>query len=585
VAQIEEITVRHNVPATMRDGTTLMSNVYRPAAGGPYPVLLTRLPYGKDLSADTTYFDPIKATRHGYLVVVQDVRGRYASEGKFTPFVREFEDGYDSVEWAARLPGSNGNVGMFGLSYFGKTQWHATVMQPPSLRGMAPGQTWGNHLNGVQMRGGVQEVGLMQYWAQSALALEILFRRHREEPEKIEEKLPHLVAAIDTLLAGGGYDALPLAELPDPHDLTPFVRGGLARGVDHEDWDYLNIDGKYEQIEVPAFHIGGWYDCFIGDTLRQYRAMKERARAAEMRPPRLLVGPWTHGSFGSTVGDLDFGVGSSGMFLNYRGDLTDAQLRWFDATLKDNEVALGEMPPVQVFVMGENRWRGYEEWPVPGSHAERWYLHANGNLSRERPAHSEPDEYDYDPRDPVPTIGGAILMAPIHRPGARDQRPNEGRPDVLLYTSDALQEDYTVLGSVHAMLFAATDAPDTDFVVRLVDVHPDGRAIVVTDGVIRASARESYPEPGVIRPAKPSAIEPGRVYEYCVDLWETGITFRAGHRIGVEVTSSSFPRWGRNPNTGESGVSSAYTEVARQRVFHDPEHPSHVTLTVVKEHR
>jgi uncharacterized protein len=583
LSRIEEITVRHNVPAAMRDGTTLMSNVYRPAAGGPYPVLLTRLPYGKDLSADTTYFDPIKAARQGYLVVVQDVRGRYASEGKFTPFVHEFEDGYDSVEWAAGLPGSNGNVGMFGLSYFGKTQWHATVMQPPSLRSMAPGQTWGNHLNGVQMRGGVLEVGLMQYWAQSALALEILFRRHRGEPEKIEEKLPQLVASIDTLLAGGGYEALPLAELPDPHDLTPFVRGGFARGVDHADWDYLNIDGKYDRVEVPAFHVGGWYDCFIGDTLRQYGAMKERARAAGMRPPRLLVGPWTHGSFDSTVGDLDFGIGSSGMFLNYRSDLTDVHLRWFDATLKGDEDALEEMPPVQVFVMGENRWRGYEEWPVHAAYPERWYLHANGSLAREGPGRSEPDEYDYDPRDPVPTIGGAILMAPVHRPGARDQRPNEGRPDVLLYTSEILREDYTVLGSVHVTLFAATDAPDTDFVARLVDVHPDGRAIVVTDGVIRASARESYPAPGVIRPVEPSKIEPGRVYEYCVDLWETGITFRAGHRLRVEITSSSFPRWERNPNTGESGTDSARTEVARQRVFHDPERPSHITLTVVEE--
>ena len=577
---VSEVTVQHNVPARMRDGTTLMSNVYRPAADGEYPVLLTRLPYGKDLSADTTYFDPMKAARHGYVVVVQDVRGRYASEGEFTPFVREFEDGYDSVESASRLPGSNGSVGMFGLSYFGKTQWHAAVTRPPSLKSMAPGQTWGNHLNGVQWRGGAGELGEVQYWAQSALALEIFFRRHRGEPEKIQEKLPTLVGYIDTLLAGGGYDVLAVAELPDPHELTPFVHGGFARGLDHEDWDYLNIDAKYEQIEVPTFHIGGWYDCFIGETLRQYRAMKERSIEAGMRPPRLLVGPWTHGNFGSTFGDLDFGIGSSGLFLNYRGDLTDAHLRWFDATIKGDASTLDEIPPVEVFVMGENRWRGYEEWPVPGSHSERWHLHAGGRLSREGPGRSEPDAYDYDPKNPVPTIGGAILMAPIHRPGARDQRPNEGRPDVLLYTSEDLQEDYTVLGSVHVTLFAATDAPDTDFVARLVDVHPDGRAIVVTDGVIRASTRESYPEPGVIRPVKPSPIEPGRVYEYCVDLWETGITFRAGHRIRVEITSSSFPRWERNPNTGESGVDPARTEVARQRVFHEPEHPSHIALRI-----
>ena len=576
-----EIVVQGDVSAVMRDGTALMSNVYRPVSGGPYPVLLTRLPYGKDLSADTTYFDPMKAARRGYLVVVQDVRGRYASEGKFTPFIREFEDGHDSVEWAAKLPGSNGDVGMFGLSYFGKTQWHAAVTQPPSLRSIAPGQTWGNHLNGVQMRGGAQELGLMQYWAQAALALGVLFRRYRGEPEQIQQKLPTLVGSIDALLAGSGYDALPLADLPDPYDLTPFVRGGFDRGVDDETWDYLNVDGKYDRVQAPTFHIGGWYDCFIGDTLRQYASMKQRAKETGTRPPRLLVGPWTHGTFGSTVGDLDFGIGSSGLFLNYRRDLTDAQLGWFDATLKGDEGALGDTPPVEVFVMGENRWRGFEEWPVPGSRSERWHLHAGGRLSRETPARSDPDEYDYDPKDPVPTIGGAILMAPIHRPGARDQRSNEERSDVLVYTSEVLRDDHTAIGPVHATIFAATYVPDTDFVVRLVDVHPDGRAIVVTDGIIRASARESYPAPAVIRPAKPSPVEPGHVYAYCVDLWGTAITFKSGHRIRVEITSSSFPRWDRNPNTGESSLHSARTEVARQRVFHDPEHPSHVTLTVV----
>jgi uncharacterized protein len=575
-----EVTIQTDVPARMRDGTTLMSNVYRPAEGGPYPVLLARMPYGKDLPFDSTYLDPVRAVRRGYIVAIQDVRGRYASEGKFTPFVREFEDGYDSVEWAAKLPGSSGSVGMIGLSYLGKAQWHAAVMQPPSLKSMAPGQTWGNHLNGAQMRGGARELGLIQYWAQGALALGILFRKYRGEPQKIGEKLPELVGSIDTLLAGGGYDALPLTQLPDPDDLTPFVRGGFARGADDESWEYLNIDGRYDRVEAPTFHIGSWYDCFIGETLRQYEVMKERAKAAGTRPPRLLVGPWTHAEFGSTVGDLDFGIGSSGAFLNYSGDLTEAHLRWFDATLKGDERSLEEKPPVEVFVMGENHWRGYEEWPVPGAYEERWHLRGGRRLAREAPEPGEPDEYDYDPRDPVPTVGGAVLMAPIHRPGARDQREIEDRPDVLVYTSETLREDYTVLGPIHATVFAATSAPDTDFVVRLVDVYPDGRAIGVADGVIRASAREAFPAPGVTRPAGAKPVEPGRVYQYNVDLWATGITFRAGHRIRVHVTSSCFPRWDRNPNTGE-GPDSARTEVARQRIFHDPERPSHVTLTVV----
>ncbi len=579
-----EIRVQKNVPAEMRDGTTLLSNVYRPAGDGEYPVLLTRLPYGKDLPLGTSVLDPIKAAQAGYVVVVQDVRGRYRSEGKFVPFVSEYEDGYDTVEWAARLPGSNGSVGMYGLSYFGKTQWQAAVMRPPSLKSMVPGITWGNHLNGVQMRGGVQELGLMQYWAPVSLALDLLLRKYAGDPERIGERMPALVEVIDTILAGGGYDALPLADLPNPDDLLSFVRGGFERGVDHEGWDHLNIDGKYGRVEAPTFHIGGWYDCFIGETLRQYAAMKERAGEAGMRPPRLMVGPWTHGAFGSTFGDLDFGIGSSGFFLNYRGDLTDAHLRWFDATLKGEESALDGTPPVRVFVMGENRWRGYEEWPPPGARQKDWHLRSGGGLLREPGgAGDDPASYDYDPEDPVPTVGGPILMAPIHRAGPRDQRPVEARQDVLVYTSPPLENPYTVLGSVYVTLFAASSAPDTDFVARLVDVHPDGRAMGVADGIVRASARESYPAPGVIKPVAPSPIEPGEVYEYAIDLWATGITFLAGHRLRVEITSSSHPRWERNLNTGESAVHSSRTEVAHQTIFHDAAHPSRLTLTVVDE--
>ncbi|HJQ29481.1 MAG TPA: CocE/NonD family hydrolase, partial [Rubrobacter sp.] len=437
--------------------------------------------------------------------------------------------------------------------------------------------------NGVQMRGGVQEVGLMHYWARTALALNLLFRKHAGDPDQIEEKLPGLVGTIDTILAGGGYDVLPLTDLADQDDLMPFVRGGFERGVDDESWDYLNIEGKYQNVSVPTFHIGGWYDCFIGETLLQYEAMKEVCRDAGIRPPRLMVGAWTHGDFGSTLGDLDFGIGSSGLFLNYRGDLTDAHLRWFDATLKGEERALEGTPAVQVFVMGENRWRGYQEWPVPGSREEDWYLMSDRSLRREPGGTGdEPARYDYDPEDPVPTIGGSVLMADIHRPGPRDQRPIESRTDVLVYTSPALEDPYTVLGSVYVTLFAASSAPDTDFVARLVDVYPDGRAICVADGILRASARESYPAAGVVRPVAPSPIEPGEVYRYVIDLWATGLTFLPGHRIRVEITSSSHPRWERNLNTGESAVRSSRIEVARQTIFHDAERPSRITLTVVE---
>jgi uncharacterized protein len=575
------VLVEKNVPAEMRDGTSLMSNVYRPADNGIYPVLLTRLPYGKDKPRDPTYFDPLRAARHGYLVVVQDVRGRFASAGEFGTFPQEIEDGHDTVEWAAKLPGSDGTVGMWGLSYFGKTQWHAATTRPPSLRSMAPGQTWGNHLNGASLRGGVQELGLVHSWAQGAVAPHQLFRRYAEHPQRLNEKLLETVGIVDEILAGGGYETLPLSGLPDPEGLSTAL--GLGRGVDDDIWGHINIDGKYDQIDVPTFHIGGWYDCFIGETLRQYEAMRRRAGRTGMRPPRLLVGPWAHANFDSTIGDLDFGMTSAGGFIDADGDLTDRHLRWFDATLKGDESALADTPPVRVFVMGENRWRGYEEWPPPGSREEEWYLSSGGSLRREAGgAGDEPARYYYDPEDPVPTVGGSILLAGIHRPGPRDQRGIEARPDVLVYTGPALERPYTALGPVYATLFAASSAADTDFVARLVDVYPDGRAICVADGILRASARESYPAPGVIRPVAPSPIEPGEVYEYIVDLWVTGITFLEGHRIRVEVTSSSHPRWERNLNTGEGAFESSRTRVAHQAIFQDAGRPSRITLTVAE---
>jgi len=268
-------------------------------------------------------------------------------------------------------------------------------MQPPSLKSMVPGITWGNHLNGAQMRGGVQEVGIMFYWAQAAIAPNGLFRKYREEPEKIGEKLPELVGVVDAILAGGGYDVLPLSDLPNPDGVVPFVWDGFGRGVEDPSWDHLNIDGRYDRVDAPTFHIGGWYDCFIGETIRQYEAMKARSNEAGMRTPHLLVGPWTHADFGSTFGDLDFGLGSMGAFVNYRGNLTDRHLRWFDATLKGDDSALEGTPPVQVFVMGENRWRAYDEWPPPGSSAEDWHLRSGGLLTRE-PGETEegPSEYD-----------------------------------------------------------------------------------------------------------------------------------------------------------------------------------------------
>jgi putative CocE/NonD family hydrolase len=584
LAEIQEIVVRRNFPATMRDGTVLYSDVYRPGgefADGRFPVLLTRTPYGKEDPNLDGFVNTKKLVRSGYIVAIQDVRGRNASGGAWSPFANEYDDGHDTVEWAASLPGSDGRVGMYGPSYLGAVQWQAALSRPPSLGGIAPAITFGNPLNGFVRRGGARELGIWYWWCLGVLAPDAVYREYRGKSSDFHPvQIGELVREVDDVLRG--YGTLPLKDLPDADGAVPFLRGWLGRGLKDPSWDGLNLDGRQRDIEARTLHVAGWYDIYLGETLRQHEAMT-KGDPEDSSSPYLLVGPWSHaGVDSSTVGELDFGVASSGLSLNLEGDLTDYHLRFFDAALKGDGCALSAQARVQVFVMGENRWRGYDGWPVPGSREETWYLREDAGLSRESPRWwSAPDVYDYDPLDPVPTIGGATQMAPPHRPGAYDQRPIEARPDVLVYTSEALVRNYTVLGHVHATLFAASSAPDTDFVVRLVDVHPDGRAIGVTDGIVRASARESYPAPGVLEPRETSPIEPGRVYEYAVDLWATGLTFLAGHRIRVEVTSSSFPRWDRNLNTGEDGFHSARTEVARQRIFHDPGRPSRVTLTVV----
>lgn len=340
-------------------------------------------------------------------------------------------------------------------------------------------------------------------------------------------------------------------------------------------------DDTYERVRADTFHIGGWYDIFTPGTLNQYAAMREVAERTGRRAPHLLVGPWTHSSYLGNVGQLDFGPAASGAVLDGRGGLNGEHLRWYDATLKGSEDALADTAPVRLFVMGDNHWRTFDRYPVPGTRSEDWYFHPGGGLDRRAAPDSEPDAYVYDPGDPAPTLGGSTMLAPTLPPGPFDQRDIADRPDVLSYACAPLQQPYTVLGAVSVTLFASSSAPDTDFVARLVDVHPDGRAFNVVDGIIRASARETYPEPGLVRPHAPSPLEPDRPYRFCIDLWATGITFLPGHRIRVDVTSSSHPRWIRHTNTAVDPVDATELVVARQRVFHDPLRPSRLHVTVL----
>jgi uncharacterized protein len=568
---LSSINVEFDVAASMRDGTRLRANVYRPDGDGPWPVLLSRLPYGKDLGAGAAFLDPEQAARRGYLVVLQDTRGRFRSEGDWEPFVHEPEDGFDTIAWAAGLPGSDGQVGTFGASYLGFTQWSAATLQPPALRAMVPLITWADPLNGLMFRGGALELGLMASW-NLAQGFDVLVRRHAPDLVALGAAVAALGDELD-VLGDEGYASLPLAEFGPVrrHPVPPAFFDLIERPLDRSLLAPLWIARAFDQVRVPSFNIGGWYDIFLSDTIASYLAMRQRGV-----PSQLLIGPWAHGSRQNPVGQTNFGVGAVPGFVDRRTDLGSLQIRWFDHWLKGIDSGMLGEPPITLFVMGENRWRSETDWPLARALPTPFHLRAGGRLTTEAPAADEaPDQYVYDPARPVPTLGGASLLTPDFPPGPFDQRPIEARPDVLVFRGETLATDVEVTGPVSVVLWAASSAPDTDFVARLVDVAPDGTSINLTDGIVRARYRAAE------RGEAPTLIEADRPYAYVLDLWATSNLFRAGHRIGVDVTSSSFPRWDRNPNTGHRFGADAELQAARQTILHDAEHPSRIVLPLV----
>jgi putative CocE/NonD family hydrolase len=570
----DQIEVEFDVPATMRDGTVLRANIFRPRGDGPYPVALSRTPYGKDFASVHPFGDAVRLARAGYIVVLQDVRGRFRSDGTWRPFQLEELDGYDSVEWAARLPGANGKVGMFGLSYLGFTQWMAAKAAPPSLKAIVPGLTWADMRDGVTWRGGALELGTQASWQLTASAFDVILKRTRDAPPQQQAReLGALVYEIDRLRAEG-YFSLPLK------DFAPLKRLGLtaeleetiaqAENPDHQ--AALSIARAYDQVQAPSLNIGGWYDIFTGGTLRNFSAMRAGGSTPAARQSKLLVGPWSHVNYSHVVGDVDFGYVAQMALMNLQTDMTGLTQRWFDYWLKGIENGVADEPPIRLFVMGENVWRDEQAWPLARAQDTPYFLHGDGLLAPEPPADEAPDQYVYDPADPTPTYGGSLLMHPLYGPGAKDQRAIESRADMLSYTSAPLAQDTEVTGPLLVTLWAASDAPDTDFVARLVDVHPDGLAQPLADGIIRARYRNG--------PA-PELLEPGRPYEFAIDLWATANVFKAGHRIRLDIASASFPRWDRNPNTGAPFGSDSELRPAHQTILHDPAHPSRIVLPVV----
>jgi len=571
--QNRAVTVDLDVPARMRDGTTLRANIYRPAGEGRWPVLLTRLPYGKDLPGGSSVLDPVQAARRGYVVIVQDTRGCGASDGDWYPFRAEADDGVDTIAWAADLPFSDGQVGMYGASYFGYTQWSAAVHQPPALKAMVPFITWADPLNGLVYRGGVFELGIGASW-NLMMGLGQLFRRHGQDPRALGPALAAWAGEFDALGATG-YAALPLAEFAPlrRQDVAPAFFDWMDVPLDRsqEPYTYLSILGKHDRVQAPALNVGGWYDIFLAGTIANFQAMR-----AQGKPAKLLIGPWTHGGVSNPIGERNFGFAAQAGLIDLRMDLGGVQLRWFDHWLKGRDTGMMEEAPIKLFVMGADVWRDEREWPLARAVETPWYLREGGGLKPEPPGNETSDRYDYDPADPTPTRGGALLMTPEYPGGPYDQRAIEARPDVLTYTSAPLERDTEVTGPITVRLWAVSSAPNTDFVARLADVFPDGRSFNLTDGIVRARYRAlGEGEP-------PSPIEPGRAYEYAIDLWATSNVFQAGHSIRLQVTSSCFPRWDRNPNTGHPVGADADLQVAHQEILHDQEHPSHVILPLVE---
>jgi uncharacterized protein len=561
--------VERDVPVAMRDGVLLRADVYRPDGGRRAPAVLSRTPYDRTAAlTPPAALDPERLVESGLALVCQDVRGRHSSAGEFYPFAAEGPDGYDTIEWIAAQPWCTGAVGMAGRSYAGATQWLAAAERPPALKAIAPVVTGSDYYNGWIYQGGAFQLGFNLFWV-------------------------HLMTAPgDRVSLTEQFRCLPLASPPllERSGAGRFYRDWLSHPTDDEYWRALAVNRRYASIDVPALNVGGWYDLFLAGTLENYARMRaEAAGEAARAGTRLLIGPWAHGTAFGPYPDHSFKeFGPEG-----RLDLAAVQIRFFARRLAGEETGLEEEAPVRIFVMGENRWREESEWPPARARRERWFLHGGtaghehgaadehkhgGALSPQPPGEAPPEEYTYDPHDPAPTLGGPTsLPGGLLRTnsGPLDQRKLEGRADVLVYSSRPLERPLEVTGPLTLVLYAATTAPDTDFVGKLCDVSPDGFSRILAEGILRARYREGY------EVALP--VRPGEVCRYEIDLVATSNLFLAGHRIRLIVTSSSFPRFDRNANSGRAlgGDGEEDMVSARQTIFHDGARASHIVLPVV----
>jgi putative CocE/NonD family hydrolase len=564
------VKIERAVPVTMRDNTVLKADIYRPNAEGRYPVLLERTPYNKETIAEFG----VTAAARGYVAIIQDVRGRYTSEGDWYPFKYESQDGYDTVEWAAALPYSNGKVGMFGGSYVGATQFLAAIAHPPHLAGLCAYATASNYHDGWTYQSGAFEQWFNESWT-SGLA---------------QDTLNRTVKTITN--AAQGVQALPLSSyplfngppVPGASDLTkalaPYFLDWLAHPSYDDYWKRWSIEEHYADINVPVLNIAAWYDIFQGGSVRNYIGLKAHAGSdAARHGQRLLVVIGGHAGQGRNIGEVDFGSAASEFSENA------TVLRWYDYLLKGIANEFAKEKAVRIFVMGSNTWREEGDWPLARARNTKYYLHSSGKansvrgdgaLSTAIPNSETFDHYVYDPSDPVRTIGGPLCCDRDHMPaGPRDQRPVEARDDVLVYSTPPLEHDVEVTGPIGLELYAKSSAVDTDFTAKLVDAWPDGFAQNLTQGIVRARYRNSQ--------ERAEFMKPGEIYKFMIDLWSTSELLRKGQRLRLEISSSNFPRFDRNLNTGVDDSGSVEMIKATISILHDNQHPSALSLPIVPD--
>lgn len=551
--RLYEVVREENVAMPARDGTVLRGNVQRPAAAGRFPVLLQRNAYGKGWPVP-------HLVQHGYIVVDQDLRGRYASDGDYHPMYlpghTDREDGADAVVWCHEYRHGNGQVGTFGASYNAWTQWNLAPERPPGLATMAAGVIAARSTDWEQ--GGIFRTGRALQWLMDALGADQRRRAGLCGPHRPGE-VQHLE---DCVWRGRWNWFLPLAEIPAQY-FGPMHRHYLDwLKVQHVDtWRLMDT---HVDVSVPVLNWTGWYDRLIR-TVDHFTHIREVSRYPAAREgQRLIMGPWSHGHFGgATVGECDFGPAAA-------VDYGQMLLRWFDHHLRgaDNGVMDGE--PIDLFVMGRNQWRGEPDWPLQRAVETVFHFRSDGRLSRDEPGDEEPDTYDCDPRDPYPTLYGQRTQDEPH-----DYRVLDHRTDVRHYQTDPLPEPMELTGEPRLLLWAASSALDTDWIVRLLDVHPDGFAQGLCYGVVRARYRHGFDRPERLTPGEPTAYE--------IQLNPIGIELGVGHRLRVDLTSADFPNFDRNHNTGGDDYFEATLKTARQTIFHDRHRASRLLAPVVRE--